>query len=90
MADALSLPMAEIAVLLGEGKLKARALAEEAIANHERFGAKSGPRGSASVPLYLSSDTRSVSDHSLIVRTTLEIGRLSPPELFICFRIHSS
>jgi aspartyl-tRNA(Asn)/glutamyl-tRNA(Gln) amidotransferase subunit A len=40
MTDALSLPMAEIAVLLGEGKLKARALAEEAIANHERFGAK--------------------------------------------------
>ena len=40
MADALSLPMAEIAVLLGEGRLKARALAEEAIANHERFGAK--------------------------------------------------
>jgi aspartyl-tRNA(Asn)/glutamyl-tRNA(Gln) amidotransferase subunit A len=40
MADALSLPIAEIAVLLGEGKLKARALAEEAIANHERFGSK--------------------------------------------------
>ena len=40
MADALSLPMAEIAVLLGEGKLKARSLAEEAIANHERFGTK--------------------------------------------------
>jgi aspartyl-tRNA(Asn)/glutamyl-tRNA(Gln) amidotransferase subunit A len=40
MAGAFSLPMAEIAVLLGEGKLKARALAEEAIANHERFGAK--------------------------------------------------
>jgi hypothetical protein len=40
MADALSLPMAEIAVLLGDGKLKARALAEAAIANHERFGAK--------------------------------------------------
>jgi aspartyl-tRNA(Asn)/glutamyl-tRNA(Gln) amidotransferase subunit A len=40
MADALSLPLAEIAVLLGEGKLKARALAEEAIANHERFGPK--------------------------------------------------
>jgi len=38
MADAFSLPMAEIATLLGEGKLKARALAEEAIANHERFG----------------------------------------------------
>ena len=38
MGDALSLPMAEIATLLGEGKLKARALAEEAIANHERFG----------------------------------------------------
>ena len=40
MVDALSLPMAEIAALLGEGKLKARALAEEAIANHERFGAR--------------------------------------------------
>jgi aspartyl-tRNA(Asn)/glutamyl-tRNA(Gln) amidotransferase subunit A len=40
MADAFSLSMAEIAVLLGEGKLKARALAEEAIANHERFGPK--------------------------------------------------
>ena len=40
MADALSLPLAEIAALLGEGKLRARALAEEAIANHERFGAK--------------------------------------------------
>jgi aspartyl-tRNA(Asn)/glutamyl-tRNA(Gln) amidotransferase subunit A len=40
MADALSLPMAEIAILLSEGKLKARTLAEEAIANHERFGAK--------------------------------------------------
>jgi len=40
MAGALSLPMAQIAMLLGEGKLKARALAEEAIANHERFGAK--------------------------------------------------
>jgi aspartyl-tRNA(Asn)/glutamyl-tRNA(Gln) amidotransferase subunit A len=32
--------MAEIAMQLGEGKLKARALAEEAIANHERFGAE--------------------------------------------------
>src|SRR3954471_24734321 len=40
MANALSLPMAEIAVLLREGKLKARAVAEEAIANHERFGTK--------------------------------------------------
>jgi aspartyl-tRNA(Asn)/glutamyl-tRNA(Gln) amidotransferase subunit A len=40
MADVLSLPIAEIAVLLGEGKIKARALVEEAIANHERFGAK--------------------------------------------------
>jgi Asp-tRNA(Asn)/Glu-tRNA(Gln) amidotransferase A subunit family amidase len=38
MGDALSLPMAEIATWLGEGRLKARALAEEAIANHERFG----------------------------------------------------
>src|SRR5262249_29764289 len=33
-------PLAEIAVLLGEGKLTARALAEEAIGNHERFGGK--------------------------------------------------
>ena len=40
MADALSLPIVEIAILLGEGKLKARALADEAIANHERFGGK--------------------------------------------------
>ena len=40
MADALLRPIAEIAVLLGEGKLKARALAEAAIANHERFGGK--------------------------------------------------
>ena len=40
MADAFSLPMAEIAALLSEGKLKARTLVEEAIANHERFGAK--------------------------------------------------
>src|SRR5262249_44017288 len=40
MADALSLPIAEIAAGLGAGKLKARALAEAAIANHERFGGK--------------------------------------------------
>jgi aspartyl-tRNA(Asn)/glutamyl-tRNA(Gln) amidotransferase subunit A len=40
MADALSLPLAEIAARLGEGKLKARALAEAAIANHDRFGGK--------------------------------------------------
>src|SRR3954465_641036 len=40
MADAFSLPIAEIAILLDEGKLRARALAEEAIANHERFGTK--------------------------------------------------
>ena len=39
MADALSLPMAEMAALLGDGKLNARALAEEAVANHERFSA---------------------------------------------------
>jgi len=39
MADKLSLSIAEIATLLGQGKLKARDLAEEAIANHERFGA---------------------------------------------------
>jgi aspartyl-tRNA(Asn)/glutamyl-tRNA(Gln) amidotransferase subunit A len=40
MIDTLSLPLAEIAVLLGEGKLKARHLVEAAIANHERFGGK--------------------------------------------------
>jgi aspartyl-tRNA(Asn)/glutamyl-tRNA(Gln) amidotransferase subunit A len=40
MADALSLPLAEIAARLDEGKLKARALAEAAIANHQRFGGK--------------------------------------------------
>src|SRR5246127_491009 len=40
MADALAPPLAEIAALLGEGKLKARALVEAAIANHERFGGK--------------------------------------------------
>ena len=40
MADAFSLPISEIAVLLGEGRLKARDLAEQAIANHERFGGK--------------------------------------------------
>ena len=38
MPDALSRPIAEIAALLADGKLKARALAEAAIANHERFG----------------------------------------------------
>jgi len=40
MTDTLSLSLAEIAVLLGEGKLKARHLVEAAIANHERFGGK--------------------------------------------------
>ena len=40
MADALSLPIVEIAVLLSDGKLKARALVEQAIANHERCGGK--------------------------------------------------
>jgi aspartyl-tRNA(Asn)/glutamyl-tRNA(Gln) amidotransferase subunit A len=40
MTDPLARPIAEIAVLLGEGKLKARALVEAAIANHERFGGK--------------------------------------------------
>src|SRR5580704_6588457 len=28
-----------------------------------------------------------MSDHSLIVRTTLEVGRLSPPEIFICLHL---
>ena len=40
MADALALPIAEIAARLAAGKLKARALVEAAIANHERFGGK--------------------------------------------------
>jgi aspartyl-tRNA(Asn)/glutamyl-tRNA(Gln) amidotransferase subunit A len=39
MTELLSHPMAEIAALLGEGKLTARALVEEALANHARFGA---------------------------------------------------
>ena len=38
MPDALSLPIAELALRLRDGKLTARALAEEAITNHERFG----------------------------------------------------
>jgi aspartyl-tRNA(Asn)/glutamyl-tRNA(Gln) amidotransferase subunit A len=40
MSEALAKPMADIAAALGEGKLKAQALAEEAIANHEHFGGK--------------------------------------------------
>jgi aspartyl-tRNA(Asn)/glutamyl-tRNA(Gln) amidotransferase subunit A len=40
MTDTLSLPLAEIAASLGEGKFKARDLVEVAIANHERFGGK--------------------------------------------------
>ena len=40
MTEVLAKPMVEIATAMSEGKLKARALAEEAIANHERFGAK--------------------------------------------------
>ena len=38
MSDLLARPMVELARLMGEGEIKARALAEEAIANHERFG----------------------------------------------------
>jgi aspartyl-tRNA(Asn)/glutamyl-tRNA(Gln) amidotransferase subunit A len=38
MPDALSLPIAEISLRLRDGRLTARALAEEAIANHERCG----------------------------------------------------
>ncbi len=40
MTENLSRPMAEIALALGEGRLSARALAEEAIGNHQRFGGK--------------------------------------------------
>lgn len=38
MTDTRSRSLLQIATALGEGKLKARDLAEEAIANHERFG----------------------------------------------------
>jgi len=38
MTDALSLPIAELATRLRDGRLTARALAEEVIANHERCG----------------------------------------------------
>ncbi len=40
MTDVLSLSIAEIAALLAESKVTARAIAEQAIANHERFGAE--------------------------------------------------
>jgi aspartyl-tRNA(Asn)/glutamyl-tRNA(Gln) amidotransferase subunit A len=40
MSDDLTRPMKELAVAMAEGKLNARALCEEAIANHDRFGAK--------------------------------------------------
>jgi aspartyl-tRNA(Asn)/glutamyl-tRNA(Gln) amidotransferase subunit A len=40
MTEMLSRSMAEIAAALGEGRMTARALVEEAIGNHERFGAK--------------------------------------------------
>src|SRR5690242_5118579 len=40
MTDVTSRPLTEIAILLGEGKLKARDLVEAAIANHARFGGK--------------------------------------------------
>jgi aspartyl-tRNA(Asn)/glutamyl-tRNA(Gln) amidotransferase subunit A len=38
MSDVLSLPVAELALRLRDGRLTARALVEAAIANHERFG----------------------------------------------------
>lgn len=40
MTELLSLPMVDIAARLADGRLKARTLAEEAIGNHERFGAR--------------------------------------------------
>ncbi len=40
MTEALTRPIAELAVLMGEGEIKARTLAEEAIANHDRCGEK--------------------------------------------------
>lgn len=39
MSDLLSRSMAQLAALMADGEIKARALAEEAIANHGRFGA---------------------------------------------------
>ena len=48
-----------------------------------------GPVLGAKISLYLMPGPPiPMSDHSLIVRTTLEVGRLSPPEIFICFRIN--
>ena len=38
MLDALSLPVAELALRLRDGRLTARALVEAAIGNHERCG----------------------------------------------------
>jgi aspartyl-tRNA(Asn)/glutamyl-tRNA(Gln) amidotransferase subunit A len=38
MSDLLARPMVELARLMSEGEIKARALAEEAIANHDRCG----------------------------------------------------
>ncbi|HEY1505885.1 MAG TPA: amidase family protein [Stellaceae bacterium] len=38
MSDLLARPMVELARLMGEGEVRARALAEEAIANHDRLG----------------------------------------------------
>jgi aspartyl-tRNA(Asn)/glutamyl-tRNA(Gln) amidotransferase subunit A len=40
MSDLLARSMVELARLMGEGEIKARALAEEAIANHDRLGKK--------------------------------------------------
>src|SRR5579863_5664841 len=40
MTDMLARPMIEIASALGEGRMRARALVEEAIGNHERHGGK--------------------------------------------------
>ena len=53
MAGAFSLPMAEIAVLLGEGKLKARALSEEAIANHGTIELLDTPGGGLTARVHL-------------------------------------
>ena len=40
MSDLLARSMVELARLMGEGEIKARALAEEVIANHDRLGKK--------------------------------------------------
>jgi hypothetical protein len=49
-------------------------------------------RGASAISLHSRnrSESPAISDQSLIVRTTLEVGRPSAPAVFICFKIMSS